>query len=290
MEKPIFLLGVGCQKGGTTWLHDYLSRHPEVQLAMPKELHVFDTMLRPDLFMRFYFRDLAKSREKQKGLLPWRSPDPAFATAGERIAMMNDPQAYVRYFQRLSGAKVTGEITPSYALLDADDFRYIRSILDDHFHVKTVFLMRDPIERARSAIRMALRPDNRLVGQHLDLDEQVQFGRLYDKPLYLEQSLYNRTLNALEGAFEPEDILTGFYETMFDDAFLRQVCAFLGIKFAAGDFGRKVNSTEHGGVLDPAQIALARAAFDPAYAFCAEHYGEDFIAGIWPHYRQGRTA
>ena len=43
-SKKVFLLGVGCQKGGTTWLHGQLAKHPEVDLGFTKEYHIFDAL------------------------------------------------------------------------------------------------------------------------------------------------------------------------------------------------------------------------------------------------------
>ena len=40
MRLPDFL-GIGTQKGGTTYLHGLLQEHPQVFLAHPKELHYF---------------------------------------------------------------------------------------------------------------------------------------------------------------------------------------------------------------------------------------------------------
>ena len=40
MRLPDFL-GIGTQKGGTTYLHGLLQQHPQVYLAHPKELHYF---------------------------------------------------------------------------------------------------------------------------------------------------------------------------------------------------------------------------------------------------------
>jgi hypothetical protein len=284
MTKPVFLLGVGCQKGGTTWLHHYLSGHESVQLSSPKELNIFETMLRPDLFLRFYFRCLAEDRDWIKKLRRMRKNNPAFATPRQQIEMMNDPSIYVEYFKQFSDKRVTGDITPTYAVLQADDFSYIRSLLDDHFHVKTIFLMRDPVERTRSALRMKLRADHNQVARHLNMSEEDFFRRQFDKTMYVELSLYNNTIAALEAAFPKEDIFYGFFETMFNDGFLADLCDFLTIPFKPGDFGRVVNETAKSGHFDPDLIAQARALYDPAYAFCAKRFGEEFIAGIWPHY------
>ena len=49
MEK-IFVLGVGCQKGGTTWLYKQLIKSEAVNFGYTKEYHVFDTIYTPYLF------------------------------------------------------------------------------------------------------------------------------------------------------------------------------------------------------------------------------------------------
>ena len=37
------LFVVGCQKGGTTYIHDLLDLHPEIKMSKTKELHFFDS-------------------------------------------------------------------------------------------------------------------------------------------------------------------------------------------------------------------------------------------------------
>ena len=44
MQKVQFILGVGCQNGGTTWIDDQLSKVEQVDLGFQKEYHVFDTL------------------------------------------------------------------------------------------------------------------------------------------------------------------------------------------------------------------------------------------------------
>ena len=43
-DRPVFLLGTGCQKGGTAWLHDYLGSSAETDLGFMKEYHVWDRL------------------------------------------------------------------------------------------------------------------------------------------------------------------------------------------------------------------------------------------------------
>ena len=40
----IFILGVGAQKAGTTWLHSQLSTNNSIDFGFRKEYHVFDTI------------------------------------------------------------------------------------------------------------------------------------------------------------------------------------------------------------------------------------------------------
>src|SRR6188508_1226206 len=45
-QPPTFMI-IGTQKGGTTSLHRYLDKHPDVTMALKKEVHFFDS---------FYFK------------------------------------------------------------------------------------------------------------------------------------------------------------------------------------------------------------------------------------------
>ena len=53
LEGKTLLLGVGAQRAGTTWMHDYLSRSEKIETSPIKELHFFDAWLRPDLCKQF---------------------------------------------------------------------------------------------------------------------------------------------------------------------------------------------------------------------------------------------
>jgi hypothetical protein len=43
LEGRTFLLGVGAQKAGTSWLYRYLKSHPEIFMSPIKEMHFFGT-------------------------------------------------------------------------------------------------------------------------------------------------------------------------------------------------------------------------------------------------------
>lgn len=41
-EKYPTFIGIGTQKGGTTWLYHQLRQHPDIWMPLNKELHYFD--------------------------------------------------------------------------------------------------------------------------------------------------------------------------------------------------------------------------------------------------------
>ena len=133
MQKT-FLLGVGAQKAGTSWLHDQLHRRRDADFGFLKEYHVFDA-LELEHFSSF--------RPQNPSPLKWRT--------WRRARMIRRPERYFSYFaSRLkpSHIRLTGDITPSYAGLSAKSFQHIRNAFAQRgVTTRAVFIMRDPVER-----------------------------------------------------------------------------------------------------------------------------------------------
>ena len=164
-----FLLGLGCQKGGTTWLHGYLSRHPQVASGFTKEYHVLDAHFRP---ARQAWQDarIAQTRAliatlgRVPGLRRRRriaALEGAAARYERQRWLAGDLDRYVGYFVGLARenpeARAVYDITPSYAALEGPELAEVRARLEAAgFEVRVIFVMRDPVERAFSAFRMGL--------------------------------------------------------------------------------------------------------------------------------------
>ncbi len=292
--RPNFLLGVGCQKGGTTWLYDYLKSHPAVLMSPLKEMHVFDAVYRPDLFSGFYRQRLSNLHRllaaaiKAGQLTPHKNK--AIAQRMNFLQIYHDLTKYNDYFSDLIAKKrsgkrpeLIGEITPSYSALSAKHFAEIRDLLKKDFNVKVVFLMRDPIERILSAYRMVERK-RRERGQQVNLPAQEQFKETYSGKQEVARTSYEKTIVALESAFEPSQIFYGFYETLFNEAEMKRLCRFLEINYIPANFDKRVNASPGGGKLDAETIKAARIFYDRTYKFCAERFSPDFIKSIWRHY------
>lgn len=268
-----FLLGVGAQKTGTTWLSTYLGKHPQVALSPIKELHYFDQLYRPDLCggwnNKFAFRmeQLAKA---PGGPIEGRA-EHAWPLI-ERLRMINDPGAYLDYFDRLAsnGAEVVGEITPSYSLIPSAGYRNIHELISPHVgHIKVIFIMRDPVDRFWSQLGHDTRKGNiNSAGEH--------FSTGLTQPHYLERTRYDITITNLEKVFPPESIKYLFFESLFCETTLREVCDFLGIDFfdpPPAFYQQRINRSASEPRSAEATFQI-REAFRPVYDFIFRKFGD----------------
>ncbi|MEM6826678.1 MAG: sulfotransferase [Pseudomonadota bacterium] len=283
--KQTFILGIGCQKAGTTWLWDYLNSIDEITFTQPKELHVFDAMLRPELHAQFLFKARVQhlSRtplQKLRHKLGWY--EPGFVRAKQRIEMIANPQAYVEYFRSLDpSAKAVGEITPSYATLNASHFRFIRELLEPHFNLRVVLLLRDPVHRAFSAAKHLIRGYKRNFPIALGSDPNEFLESILETSYILERQDYERLLLSLDEAFEPGQVHVEFYERLFTDEAVRSLTEFVGVEAKKADFAKQVNAGLQTSSLDPKMAKRAGEIYSGTYEYCRQRFGAELIDKIW---------
>jgi hypothetical protein len=312
-----FLLVVGCAKGGTAWLFDYLVQHPQAVTGYTKELHVLDAHFLPA------FRDFHEARIAKKRLLIKIMRD-ADATVNETsIQQLSDEitghrrsiylscnlNDYVEYFTSLSVKHETGrlvcDVTPSYCMLEAHHWAEVRELLQQAgFEVRVLFIMRDPIERAYSAYRMGQRQEDfraslapvtgrpRIRAKVRELGRKLSLSRVQRSPFLraaLEdtnvlRSRYDKTMAAVEAAFPKKNIHYAFFETFFNDESLRKFTDFVGLDFMPGAYSVKKNSSARNREMTDFEIEVLRSTFDESYKDCAERFGGEFIGRIWQHF------
>ena len=224
-----FLLGVGAQKAGTSWLHDQLNRRKDADFGFLKEYHVFDA-LELEHFSSF--------RPKNPTPLKWRT--------WRRTRFMEQPERYFDYFaSRLQPPQIrlTGDITPSYAGLSAESYQRIQKAFAQRgVQTRAVFIMRDPVERFLSQQRMQLRKRGLLTPEH----EIEHLNKASLKLLKRDspRNDYPATLDALRDGFTTSQVFIGLYETLFTADNHRALCRCLNIPEQTPNGSHRVNASQ----------------------------------------------
>ena len=224
-----FLLGVGAQKAGTSWLHDQLHRRSDANFGFLKEYHVFDA-LELECFASF--------RPKRPTPLKWRT--------WRRARFIARPERYFDYFaSRLKPPQIrlTGDITPSYAGLSAKSYQRIQKAFTQRgVQTRAVFIMRDPVERFLSQQLMQLRKRGLLKPEH----EVEHLSKASLKLLKRDspRSDYPATLDALRTGLAASDVFIGLYETLFTAANHCDLCRCLCIPEQIPELSHRVNASQ----------------------------------------------
>jgi sulfotransferase family protein len=231
MNQATLLFGIGAAKAGTTWLYRYLAAHPQVRLPAVKELHYFDTS-ETGKFDRQISR-IQREKARRTGRLPTndmrldkrlRREIRAYDRWLNVIADPSDA-AYVNFLTEAAGnARVVGDITPAYATLSQATLTRMAGLAPV---TRFIFLLRDPLDRLWSNIRMAAaRRSGALTETAAALLDKVLSGQ--DQTISA-RSDYSSALARVDAALDPKSLFLGFYETLFQPESVDRICSFLGL-------------------------------------------------------------
>jgi Sulfotransferase family len=284
-------LGIGAQKAGTTWLHRNLRVHPQIWMPPIKEIHYFDEKVKSEGGF------LSRLRGDRPADVRWRRQARTQLNQFPGRLSPRDLAWDLKYFFGAPGdgwysslfepgqGKVTGEMTPDYAILEKDAISRIHEIMP---RAKIIFMMRNPIERPWSVTDMGLR----IRGESIEEIPDRKLYRRLDAGRVRLRTDYLRTLRNW-GTFYPEEqIFAGFLEDIyfFPEETLRRLYRFLGVDPSVAS--RAIRHKVHPGSVStmPAKFAvyLARShreeikqleerfgGYASFWRFCAERLIED---------------
>lgn len=179
-----------------------------------KELHYFDRLETK--------RTILDPKERRRvGLKQLLSLDPWLVSYWLRA---RSDEWYARLFR---GAKakglVAGEITPAYATLDETVLRRIKRLNDK---IKLIFVMRDPVERAWSAVNNAAKKG---AADASSVEKSIKRAR---EAGAAARSAYADTINRLETVFPASQVHYCFFEDLRDrpEALTSDLFSFLGVE------------------------------------------------------------
>ena len=189
------LLVIGVQKGGTTWLHDKLSRHPDIFLSKRKELAFF------------------VHRKERRDLDAYAAN---FADAGlRRYAGEATPSYFWTYDAR---SKYCGFNPRKANVRQPED---IRDTLGSD--VKLILSLRHPVHRAVSAYMHHYKQGR--------IESQEKLIELGSRSGIIDMGFYEHHLRRWERAFGPDKICTVFMDDFRTDAgaVLNKIFAYLDL-------------------------------------------------------------
>ncbi|KPA23051.1 Sulfotransferase domain protein [Shimia sp. SK013] len=267
------LFCVGAQKAGTSWLHDYLSEHPEVHVPAVKEMHYFDGFFGPEKA-----GGVPKRRRENYKKLPMaeriaaklRNGNLAYPSTAYLKAMVemhdeaNFPhQGYANLLTNGAGpATCVADVTPSYALIGEDGFREMLAFSPGaHF----LYILRDPVSRVWSALRMVLQNSNVSKDElPAALAEKVDlFLKGRQKHVHL-RSAYSATMDAMEAVIPADQRLYVIYEEMFRDETVQKLTDFFGVSPHKANFDKVVRKGVQS-KMDATVAGRLRAYLDDEY-------------------------
>jgi hypothetical protein len=245
MSIPDLLLCVGAQKSGTTWLYNRLVGHDAMRTASHKETHYFNAVhcggvLGPQMKMNMMRHMIDSKPSRVIQYLQAQATGEELPPDIHRVFRAMDDEWYEAFFD--TPGRFAMDFTPEYALLPDAGHQHIKRLSERQ---KVVFLMREPVERASSAIRYFCKQRGCDVTTMSD-EEIFDIAR---KPFIASMSRYDKTLSTLARHYDDENLLFLFYENMMADkaGTLDTVCDWLGIErldLPADQLERRDNPTE----------------------------------------------
>ena len=220
VRLPDFL-GIGTQKGGTTYLHGLLQQHPQVFLAHPKELHYF-------------------SLHHQRGL-DWYGRHFEAAAPDQRCGEVTP----YYLFHPLAAERIAAALPDVKLIVLLRD--PVERALSQYFHSKRLGL--EPLELEAAFAAEA----HRLADADADL-KRGESHRSHQQHSYLSRSRYEQQLPCFEALFPSEQLQVLCSEDFFErpQQLWERVLAFLGLD----EFPLPALGTRYAGLGEAASVSL----------------------------------
>lgn len=264
----IDFLGIGAQKAGTSWLIFNLKKHPQVWTPFIKELHYFDvkfldTSVKPRLDRMARRVDTILARPNRKA---------SHISYLQKIIQKDycfTEDWYRHIFSRSPKAKIKGEFTPYYCSLPLNGIEYVRQLAPD---VKLIYMIRDPVDRAKSSLRMILENGSKKPMEQIVRD-----------PSFILRGDYSRNIQAWESVFDKSQILYIPFGKVKSqpEQIIREVEDFLGLsRFDSyPSLTQPIHITSKREI-DNEIIDIVKEYSEPQYSFLLDRFGQEFVGNI----------
>lgn len=221
---PDFLC-IGAEKAGTTWLYDNIRHHPDIWLPPKpfKELHFFnDRTPHRDLL---YIGKFSHATFLTKCASLIQNPSLETLRWLWRFSFHRNDSTHWYKSLFINPEKICGDITPLYCSMDERGVEYTREVVGEK--CKVILILRNPIERAWSSVKMLYRYRNKDI-KKCNTDEIIEELKL---PFMALKSDYSRMIRLWKAQFKEDMFKVFFFDDLVNDneAFLLNVCQFIDV-------------------------------------------------------------
>lgn len=260
------ILCIGAQKAGTSWLYENLRTNPAVWSPPFKELHFFDYKFVDDSksWARWHVKSSIKKILKTSSI-----------TEEQRrylIALLEEPilngNWYKKAFSPAPIDSIGMDATPEYCSVPEVGIRFIKKFLVDP-HI--IYIIRDPVQRALSQIRMNMYRKKR------DFSDQMAWMEAAKEPVVSARGNYKDFIPQWDRVFP--DVLYVPFGAISEDplCLLRLVESHCGIpEFRYENAHRQVFSSVK--VETPAEVLeYLSAELSSQRYYLEERFGSSFV-------------
>ena len=265
-------LCIGAQKAGTSWLAQMLGQHPQVWIPPFKEVQYFNHRFIPGhrRWIGWHYRNKpAEIRDRHARRDVPVPPELDAYLDGLTAGRMFHNQWYKRVFFPAPAHAVPMDFTPEYSTLPEDGVDFVAGFLKK---AKIVYLIRHPVDRAISQLRMNLRRERRVPATNSDWRAEL------DNPVLLDRGDYATYLPCWRARF-PQMMVIPFGRIAREpDLLMDEIEDYLGIgPFPYMNLRQKVFANPAGLQPPPETVEALTERLAPQIDFLAREMGSDFV-------------
>lgn len=231
-RAPDFIC-IGVQKSATTWLYNLFNNNPDTWVPPIKEINFFNSLFfdRDSAYSGYWRRDTSLKRLSQALINNKDIQDSWINLLVHLTRDKIDINWYKLLFSFAPNNKLTGEITPEYAMLPIEAIKYIYSL---NPNLKIILLLRSPINRAISHIKMI--KSNEPALSNSCLHEILNTASVF------ERGNYPKIIDNWLSVFPTENIYIDFQENIKNHPidFCSNLESFLNCKIKLNEISNKV--------------------------------------------------